>query len=74
MTPSLTHSGQLSSYSQVASRACLLVQSLQFIVDQLLDIRPEWEGDHRVTELIDARRLSELTSQLCAAMGLGLDF
>ena len=51
-----------------------LASELQVIVDQLLDIRPHWEGDHRVTELIDAQRLSELTNKLCAGRDFGWEF
>ena len=58
----------------VSMQAHDLALTLQSIVDQLLDIRPQWEGDHRITELVDARRLSELTNQLCAGRDLGWDF
>jgi hypothetical protein len=51
-----------------------LALTLQNVVDQLLDIRPQWEGDHRVTELIDAHRLNELSNQLCAGRDLGWEF
>ena len=51
-----------------------LASELQSIVDQLFDIRPQWECDHRVVELIDAQRLSDLTNQLCACRDLGLEF
>jgi len=54
--------------------AYLLIQSLQQIVERLLDMRPQWEGDQRVLELVDAQRLSELTNQLCAVRDLGWDF
>jgi hypothetical protein len=58
----------------ISMQAHDLALKLQSVVDQLLDIRPQWEGDHRVTELIDAQRLSELTNQLCAGRDLGWDF
>jgi hypothetical protein len=51
-----------------------LALTLQGVVDQLLDIHPQWEGDHRITELIDAQRLAELTNQICAGKDLGWDF
>ena len=51
-----------------------LASELQVIVDHLLELRSQWEGDHRVTELIDAQRLNELTNQLCAGRDLGWDF
>ena len=65
---------QPSPCSDVSSNTCYLFQSLQSIVDQLLDIRPQWAGDHRVAELIDAQRLSDLTNQLCAGRDLGFEF
>ena len=58
----------------ISTKAYDLALMLQGVVDQLLDIHPQWEGDHRITELVDARRLSELTSQLCAGRDIGCDF
>jgi hypothetical protein len=58
----------------ISTKAYDLALMLQGVVDQLLDIHPQWEGDHRITELVDARRLSELTNQLCAGRDLGWDF
>jgi len=51
-----------------------LALTLQSVVDQLLDIQPQWNGDHRVMEVVDAQRLSELTNQLCAGRDIGGDF
>jgi hypothetical protein len=51
-----------------------LASELQIIVDHLFDLRLQWEGNHRVTELIDAQHLSDLTNQLCAGRGLGWEF
>jgi hypothetical protein len=51
-----------------------LASELQVIVDHLFDLHPQWEGDHRVTELIDAQRLSDLTNQLCAGRYLDWEF
>ena len=50
-----------------------LASELQSIVDQLFELRPQWEGDHRVSELIDAQRLGDLINQLCAGRDLGWD-
>jgi hypothetical protein len=72
--PTLTRPQQTDLPSDLRTNAYSLIQTLQQIVDQLLDIRPQWEGDHRVTELIDAKRLSDLTNQLCAGRYLGWDF
>lgn len=72
--PTLLAPQQPSSCSGMTSNVCSLFQSLQSIVVQLFDIRPQWEGDHRVTELIDAQRLSDLTNQLCARRDLGWEF
>jgi len=47
---------------------------LQSVVDELLDTHPQWEGDRRITELVDAQRLSQLTNQLCACREVGWDF
>jgi hypothetical protein len=58
----------------LSTKAYYLALTLQGVVDQLLDIQPQWEGDHRITELVDARRLSDLTSQLSAGRDLGWDF
>ena len=57
-----------------SSNAYELAYLLQNAVDGLLDIHPQWEGDHRITELVDAQRLSQLTNQLCAGRELGWDF
>ena len=57
-----------------SSKAYELALLLQNAVDGLLDIHPQWEGDHRITELVDAQRLSQLTNQLCAGRELGWDF
>ena len=57
-----------------SSKAYELALLLQNVVDGLLDIHPQWEGDHRITELVDAQRLSQLTNQLCAGKELGWDF
>lgn len=58
----------------LSNKAYYLALTLQGVVDQLLDIQPQWECDHRITEQVDARRLSELTSQLSAVRDLGWDF
>jgi hypothetical protein len=58
----------------ISMQAHDLALTLQSVVDQLLDIRPQWEGDHRVTELVDAQRLSDLTNQLCAGRTLEWEF
>lgn len=58
----------------IPTHTCALAAMLQSIVDELLDTHPQWEGDHRITELIDAQRLSQLTNQLCAGRELGWDF
>ena len=51
-----------------------LALTLQSVVDELLDIRPQWEGDQRVMELVDIQRLNELTNKMCAGRDLGWDF
>lgn len=56
------------------SKAYELALLLQNTVDGLLDIHSQWEGDHRMMELVDAQRLSQLTNQLCAGRALGWDF
>ncbi len=72
--------GTASTYKQpypslpISMQAHDLALTLQSVVDQLLDIHPQWEGDHRITELVDAQRLSQLTNQLCAGKELGWDF
>jgi len=58
----------------VSTRAYDLALILQGVVDELLDIQPQWEGDHRVMELVDAQRLNDLTSHLCAGRDTGWDF
>jgi hypothetical protein len=47
-----------------------LASKLQSIVDQLFDLRPQWEGDHRIAELIDVQRLNDLSNQLSSIGGL----
>lgn len=51
-----------------------LLVSLQHIVDELLDIRPQWEGDHRLAEVINQRRLQDLSSYLCKGLDQWDDF
>jgi hypothetical protein len=58
----------------LSTKAHDLALTLQAVVDELLDIKPQWEGDQRVIELVDAQRLSDLTNQLCAGRDLGWDF
>jgi len=58
----------------VSSKAYDLAITLQGVVDQLLDIQPQWEGDCRVVELVDAQRLFELTNRFCAGRDTGWDF
>ena len=58
----------------ISTKAYDLALMLQGVVDQLLDIHPQWEGDHRIIELVDAQRLSELAGQLCAGRDLGWEF
>ena len=75
-TSSSTHTPdrQANPSFPISMQAHDLALTLQSVVDQLLDIRPQWEGDHRVTELIDAQRLSDLTNQLCVGRDLGWEF
>jgi hypothetical protein len=58
----------------LSTKAHDLALTLQGVVDELLDIKPQWEGDQRVIELVDAQRLSDLTNQLCAGRDLGWEF
>jgi len=58
----------------VSSKAYDLAITLQGVVDQLLDIQHQWEGDCRVVELVDAQRLFELTNRFCAGRDTGWDF
>ena len=51
-----------------------LAITLQGVVDQLLDIQPQWEGDHRVMEVVDAQRLNDLTARICLGRDTGWDF
>jgi len=51
-----------------------LVLRLNSIVADLLNIQPQWEGDCRVVELVDAQRLFELTNRFCAGRDTGWDF
>lgn len=61
-------------YLPISMQAHDLAITLQSVVDQLLDIHPQWEGDHRIAELVDPQRLSHLTNQLCAGRDLGWEF
>ena len=58
----------------VSTHAYDLALTLQSVVDQLLDIQPQWDGDHRVIEVVDAKRLNDLTMSLCAGRDTGYDF
>jgi hypothetical protein len=58
----------------VSTKAYDLALMLQGVVDQLLDIRPQWEGDHRVMEVVDPQRLNDLTVMLCKHWDPGWDF
>jgi hypothetical protein len=58
----------------LSTKAHDLALTLQAVVDELLDIMPQWEGDQRVMELVDAQRLSNLTNQLCAGRRVFSDF
>ncbi len=51
-----------------------LASEMQVIVDQLFDLRPQWEGDHRVMEVVDPQRLNDLTVRFCSGRDTGLDF
>jgi hypothetical protein len=65
----------LSSMSYSTSMTPMqLASQLQAIVDRLIDLQPHWEGDHRVTELVDTRRLTDLTHYLCAERNSGYEF
>lgn len=57
----------------ILTHTCTLAAMLQSVVDELLDTHPQWEGDRRITELVDAQRLSQLTNQLCACREVGWD-
>jgi hypothetical protein len=58
----------------VSTKAYDLAITLQGVVDQLLDIQPQWEGDHRVMEVVDAQRLNDLTARICLGRDTGWDF
>jgi hypothetical protein len=58
----------------VSPKAYDLALMLQGVVDQLLDIQPQWEGDHRVMEVVDAQRLNDLTVRFCSGRDTGWDF
>ena len=58
----------------VSTKAYDLAVLLQGVVDQLLDIQPQWEGDHRVMEVVDAQRLNDLTARICLGRDTGWDF
>ena len=62
---------QIQQKTTCSSKAYELALLLQGAVDGLLDIQPQWEGDHRIREVVDAQRLSELTTQLCGGRDLG---
>jgi len=66
----LKETPQTTSCSSKAYELALLLQN---VVDGLLNIHPQWEGDHRITELVDAQRLSPLTNQRCACRELSWD-
>jgi hypothetical protein len=77
-SPSLNPSRQpdleLSNATFSSSKAYELALLLQSAVDGLLDIHPQWEGDHRVIELVNAHRLNDLTHRLSAGRYTGWDF
>jgi len=56
---------EISQATICSSKAYVLALLLQSAVDGLLEIHLQWEGDHRITELVDAQRLSQLTNKLC---------
>lgn len=65
---------EISNDTFCSSKAYELALLLQSAVDGLLDLQPQWEGDHRIKELVDPQRLSHLTNQLCAGRELGWEF
>lgn len=77
MTGPTTSQSQLvhsTSTKALPLKAYDLVVTLQSVVDELLDIQPQWDGDQRVLEVVDPQRLTILTNQLCAGRDLGWDF
>ena len=58
----------------MSTHAYDLALALQSVVDQLLDIQPQWDGDHRIMDVVDARRLNDLTTRICADRDTGWDF
>ncbi len=48
-----------------------LASELKVIVDQLFNLRPQWEGDQLIAELIDVRHLNGISSLLCSGDQLG---
>jgi hypothetical protein len=73
---STSHSSQsTSNVSRPASTLAYdLALTLQSVVDQMLDIQPQWQSDHRIIELIDVRRLSDLAEQLFPGHVIGPEF
>jgi hypothetical protein len=58
----------------MSTHAYDLALTLQSVVDQLLDIQPQWEGDHRIMDVVDARRLNDLIARICVDRDTGWDF
>ena len=63
-----------NSSQPLSTKAHDLALTLQAVVDELLDIKPQWEGDQRVMELVDAQRLSDLANQLCVGRFMPWEF